>query len=192
MVGRREDGTPDVRSVYAGTQKQCLKLLRELRARQDGGLLGDARAERGTVAALLAAWLGGKQGTVEATSWARYEQCVRLHLTPALGARRLSALRPEHLRGLYAAKLRGGLSPKSVRYLHLTIDQALDQAVRDGDLPRNVAAAVDAAQTGATRDAPAHPGGGGPPRRRGHRRPPGAARGRSPGTSVAGRGSCSG
>ena len=113
MVGRTVTGAPDVRSVYAPTQRECLKRLRALRARQDGGLLGDAKAERGTVAALLAAWLEGKRGTIEATSWARYEQCVRLHLSPALGSLRLPALRPDHLRALYAAKLRAGLSPRA-------------------------------------------------------------------------------
>jgi integrase len=142
MVGRKLDGRPDVREVYAKTQGECRRKLDELRRRLAAGLLGNAKVERDTVAALLAGWLEGKRGTVEETTWERYEYHVRLHLVPALGAVKVAALRPDDLRRLYAAKLGAGLSPRSVEYIHITISQALKQAVQDGDLPRNVAANV--------------------------------------------------
>lgn len=142
MVGRRGDGTPDVRSVYARTQKECLKRLRELRSRQDSGLVGDARAEHGSVEALLRRWLEGKRGTVDEASWRRHQNNVVNHLTPVLGSLKVSALRADDLRRLYSRKSQEGLAPRTVKYVHTTISQALDQAVRDGDLPRSVAAGV--------------------------------------------------
>ena len=142
MVGRRTDGRPDVREVYAKTQGECRKKLDRLRQRFGTGLLGDPRVERTDLGTFLRAWLEGKRGTVEVTTWARYEQHVRLHLVPALGRTRIADLRPEDLRRLYAQALRAGLSPKSVRAVHLTVSQALKQGVRDGDLYRNVADSV--------------------------------------------------
>src|SRR5262249_50629089 len=62
----------------------------------------------------------------------------------ALGRLRVAQLTAEHLRGLYARLQppEGHLSPKSVREVHLTLRQALRQAVDDGWLARNVALAV--------------------------------------------------
>ena len=45
------------------------------------------------------------------------------------------------MRGLYKEKLRT-LSPRSVRYIHVTLHKALKQAVLDGLLPCNVTEAV--------------------------------------------------
>ncbi|HEV2092472.1 MAG TPA: site-specific integrase, partial [Rubrobacter sp.] len=50
-------------------------------------------------------------------------------------------LTPAHVRGLYKEKLQT-LSPRSVRYVHVTLHKALKQAVLDGLLPRNVTEAV--------------------------------------------------
>jgi integrase len=120
----------------------CTAALDALRRRVATGLLGDPAVERATLGAFLRAWLEGKRGTVEDTTWARYEQNVRLHLVPALGRLRVAGLRPDDLRTLYAAKVRTGLAPKTVRDVHLTLSQALKQGVRDGDPPRNVAEGV--------------------------------------------------
>jgi integrase len=142
MVGRRADGTPDTRSVFARTQRACLKKLRELRERHDRGLVGDARVEQGTVEALLRRWLEGRRGTIDAASWRRHRNNVENHLSPAVGRLKAGALRADDLRRLYARLSATGLAPRTVRYVHTTVSQALDQAVRDGDLPRSVAANV--------------------------------------------------
>jgi hypothetical protein len=54
------------------------------------------------------------------------------------------ALTPAHLRGLYREKTETGLSPRTVGYIHTTIRNALEQAVKDGLVPRNVAHIVKA------------------------------------------------
>jgi hypothetical protein len=142
MVGRRADGNPDRRVVYGKSRAEVQQKLDDLRRRSSAGLLGDRRVERDTVGALLLAWLEGKRGTVDDQSWRRHENNVRGHLAPALGHVKAGALKADDLRRLYAAKLRAGLSPRTVKYLHTTINQALAQAVADGELPRNVAATV--------------------------------------------------
>jgi integrase len=67
---------------------------------------------------------------------------MRLHVCPALGRTKLKDLAPAQVQALYRRKLDGGLSPKTVKYVHTTLHRALKQAVRWGLVPRNVAAAV--------------------------------------------------
>lgn len=59
---------------------------------------------------------------------------------------KLSKLTPAHVRGLYRDKLDAGLSNRTVRYVHTTLNKALSQAVADGMIPRNVCGAVKAPQ----------------------------------------------
>src|SRR5262249_36570110 len=77
----------------------------------------------------------------EPESRRRHQNNIALRLKPAVGQLRLWELRPEHLRALYAG-LQGAVGPRTIRYTHVTICAALEQAVDDGDLPRNPAARV--------------------------------------------------
>jgi integrase len=63
---------------------------------------------------------------------------------PTLGRLALMKLDRRHLQSLYAAKLREGLSPTTVRHLHTVIRRALADAVRWGLVTRNVADIVTA------------------------------------------------
>ena len=49
------------------------------------------------------------------------------------------ALIPDHARALCRQKLESGLSPRTVRYIHVTLHKALSQAGGDGLVPRNAA-----------------------------------------------------
>ena len=80
-------------------------------------------------------------GTVRDTTFERYEQNCRKHIIPTPGRVKVNDLTPAHPPGLYKEKLRT-LSPRSVRYVHVTLHKALKQAVQDGLLPRNVTEAV--------------------------------------------------
>jgi len=143
MVGYRPDGRPDVRDVYAKTRAAVQKKLAELRQRHEGGMLPDADTERDTLEAFLTRWLDATKANVRSNTWIRYGEYVRLHLVPTLGKTKLSGLRPEMLHRLYAAKLKEGLSPRTVHHLHTVLHTALTQAVRWGNVSRNVADAVD-------------------------------------------------
>ena len=77
-------------------------------------------------------------------TYERYEQVFRVHIKPALGEMKLKALTRAHVRGLYREKLDAGLAGRSVRYIYVTLNKALKQAVADGLIPRNVAAPVKA------------------------------------------------
>jgi len=57
---------------------------------------------------------------------------------------KLKGLTPTHVRSLYRKKLDSGLAPGSVNYIHVTLHKALEQAVLDGLVPRNVSEGVKA------------------------------------------------
>jgi integrase len=104
--------------------------------------VGSSTARGLKVKDYLRRWLSDSvKDTVRATTYERYEQNCRKHIIPALGRVKLKDLAPVHVRGLYKEKLQD-LSPRSVRYIHVTLHKALKQAVHDGLIPRNVTEAV--------------------------------------------------
>ncbi len=72
------------------------------------------------------------------STYARYRGIVNKHLSPALGHRKLKDLTRPEVRRLYADKSKT-LSPRTVDYIHVTLQMALSQAVWDDLIYRNVA-----------------------------------------------------
>jgi integrase len=126
------------RYVSAKSKSECERKLRAAMVDADNGLVFDAG--KITVGQYLNSWLTGIKGTVRQRTWERYEQFVRVHLVPAFGGIKLSALTRAHLKTLYASKI--DLSPTMIRHLHAAIHKALDEAVADNLIPRNVATNV--------------------------------------------------
>jgi integrase len=86
-----------------------------------------------------------------------YRRCL-LYLTPALRSRRVDKLTASDLDVFYSDLLasgrrqkEGGLSPRSVRYVHVVIQKALGDAVRKGELARNVATVASPPSAKSTR-----------------------------------------
>ncbi|MDX6307176.1 MAG: hypothetical protein QOI06_222 [Nocardioidaceae bacterium] len=120
--------------------------------------LGDINAEirkgshvvsnKVTVGEYLAEWLDGLRK--EPSTVSSYRKNVRLHLTPHIGALRLEQLTGTRLTKLYRqletsgrVDGQGGLSPRTVRYVHTIVHSALGAAVRTGLLARNPADKAD-------------------------------------------------
>src|SRR5918999_2109591 len=123
------------RYVSAKSKTECERKLRAAMVDADKGLVFDAG--KITVGQYLNNWLTGIKGTVRQRTWERYEQFVRVHLVPAFGGIKLSNLTRAHLKTLYASKT--DLSPTTIRHLHAAIHKALDEAVADNLMARNVA-----------------------------------------------------
>ena len=88
----------------------------------------------------------------EATTVHGYENIIRLHLVPSLGALKLPELTPALLQRYYAELLDKGLSHNTVRKHHVLLHTALEAAVRQGLLRENVTRLV----TPPTRELPSH------------------------------------
>ena len=100
---------------------------------------------------LLDRWLPSKRTRVKPSTASSYERNIELHIIPHIGRIPLQRLQPEELDELYVRLLHdgkrngagGGLSPKTVRNVHATIQSALSDAVRKGTVMRNVADLAD-------------------------------------------------
>jgi len=130
MLGRKPNGRPDRPKVTGKTRGEVQRQLAELRRKADLGLSTDLSQSHQTVAAYLAAWLEAAGTLTRPQTLNGYRQIVRDHITPSLGRQKLGALRPDPIQRLYAAKLSEGLSPHTVRKIHIVLHRALEMAVR--------------------------------------------------------------
>ncbi|MFI1941255.1 tyrosine-type recombinase/integrase [Streptomyces purpureus] len=157
--------------VYGTTRKDALAKLTEKIAASNLGL--PVAAADSTVSAYLTYWLHGVAvHQVRENTHTRYAACIRLHLIPGLGTKKLARLTARDVRtsldnlrttcqcynqerdtGRFSCCAIGQccgkrLSPLTVTYVHSVLKSALEHAVREDDLPRNVARNV---RTGAPR-----------------------------------------
>jgi integrase len=108
-----------------------------------GGFVFDGDHE--TLETYLQRWIDEVlRGTVKQSTLENYTYIARLHIIPELGRVRLRALKSRDVCRLYRKKLDAGLSPRTVQIIHTVLRKALQQAVRDDVLPRNICDAVTA------------------------------------------------
>ena len=124
--------------VYAKTQQEALKKLKDEMARAQAGLLGEAG--RTNISEYLGWWMENVvKGEVAHRTYHNYLSQIRNHILPALGKKKLKALKLEDVESLYRSMVVSGLSPTTVRYVHAVMRRALGQAVNRGLVPRSVA-----------------------------------------------------
>src|SRR5919107_4304262 len=100
--------------------------------------------ENQTVAQYMERWLeDSARGDLGHRAYHNYKLQISRHISPAFGTLKLSKLTAAHIQSLYAAKLRDGLKPASVRYIHAVLHRALGQAVRFNLIAVNPASSVD-------------------------------------------------
>jgi len=124
----------------AAFQAQLTAALRD----QDQGL--PIPTDQQTVRAFLTHWLEDSvKPSVKEQTYDQYAQSVRLYLAPddALGKIRVTKLAPADVQRLINAKLKAGLSPRTVQLALVVLRRALEQAVRWNLVVRNVAKLVD-------------------------------------------------
>jgi integrase len=131
-----------------GTKKETEKRLAEILHQLDTGTF--MKPGKTTLAEYLERWLKDYAWPNLAPRTAEgYEHIIRRHLIPALGNIPLTQLKPENLQRYYSEKLasgrcdgKGALSPRTVRHHHVTLHDALENAVKWGLLSRNPADGV--------------------------------------------------
>ncbi|MFB6622108.1 tyrosine-type recombinase/integrase [Streptomyces sp. NPDC056374] len=154
--------------VYGTTRKDAMTKLTEKIAASNRGL--PITAADSTVSAYLAYWLDCVAvHHLRENTHTRYAASIRLHLNPGLGAKKLARLTTRDVRtfldGLRTtcqccAQNRDSarrsccaigqccnkrLSPLTVTYVHAVLKSALEHAVREDELPRNLARNVKTA-----------------------------------------------
>ncbi len=137
--GRRNQA---IHTVH-GTKRDAETKLRELiTAAERGDYVAPTKE---TVGTFLEKWLDTYAATNTSLRTQRdYRGKAYRYLIPALGTLPLTALRPEHVQGLYADLLGRGLSRRTVLHTHRILKEALSHAVKWRLVARNVCDAVDA------------------------------------------------
>jgi integrase len=132
------------------TRREAEKVLGDLVKRiHDGDYRAPERITLGNY--LQERWLPTKKAQLRASTFSSYQRNITNHVIPALGSIPLQRLTPEDLDEFYAQLLAhgkrngagGGLSIKTVRYIHTMLRRALADAHRKGSVLRNVADLAD-------------------------------------------------
>jgi integrase len=133
----RQPGGGGVRRkyVYGRTQKEAQTKLRKAIRERDAGTLVMSKE---TVEAWLTYWLENIAArNLKPKTLLGYRGYVDNHLIPNLGKRRLTDVRPEHIRALHDAMRDAGRKPASILQAHAILAKALGDAVKDGRLAAN-------------------------------------------------------
>lgn len=137
--GYDERGRPIRKYVSAKSHAETLRRLEGVRRQRDEGL--PPPDTRLTVKELLRSWHEEELRHRVARSTAdNYRSVFEQHVIPALGRKKVAMLSLVDVNGLLARKLDEGLSPSTVQRVRNVLSQALDYAVRQGSISRNVAA----------------------------------------------------
>jgi len=130
------------RYVSAKTKTACREKLRRAMSDADQGFVFDAGKQ--TVGTYMVRWLEDfAKSDLASRTYHNYKLQIREHIVPALGTMKLSKLDTPNVQALYSAKLKNGLKPSSVRYMHAVLHRALSKAVELRLIARNPAASAD-------------------------------------------------
>lgn len=156
------DGSRKRIRVYGTTRKDAADKIAEKIADSNRGL--PIATADSTVSVYLAYWLNSVAvHRLRENTHTRYATCIRLYLKPGLGTKKLARLTAKDIR-TFLDRLRTTcqccaqgldtirrhccaidaccgkrLSPLTVTYVHSVLKSALEHAVREDELPRNVA-----------------------------------------------------
>ncbi len=140
-VGVQDDGKPKRLSFYGKDRKDvAAKLAKAVTELNTGTFVEPAKT---TLKNWYNTWLWEyKKPSLKAASFTRYESLSRVHILPALGDMFIKDIRPEHIQKLINDKSKTGLSPRTLKYIHVTLHNSFEQAMKNGLIMRNVADAV--------------------------------------------------
>lgn len=131
------------RHTYEEAHEKYVALMRQVHQ----GYRVATRSQR--VDEYLQYWLEevAKPG-VRRTTYAKYETFIRLYLAPGLGKKRLEKLTTADVRAFLNAQRDDGVSAHKMQAMHAILRNALQNAMREDLVARNVAALVRIPQAG--------------------------------------------
>ena len=141
ISGKRKTRYVTVRGKRQDAERELARLLNEV---HNGTLIEPCKV---TVADCVRGWLSGAHGLAPKTL-ERYRQLSEQQIVPHLGAVQLQKLRPAQVQDWHGTIMREGgkagrsLSARTVGHAHRVLHRALQRAVENETLPRNVASLV--------------------------------------------------
>ncbi len=139
----RDPGTGKVKRlpVYGKTQQECRdKLIETMQSIKTQTFI---EPHKTTVESWLDTWLKEyKKDNIRPTTYSSYENIIRVHIKPNIGKAYLKELRPEQIQRFYNERRTSGLSARTIRNIHVVLHEALEQAMRNNLIIRNVSEAT--------------------------------------------------
>lgn len=141
------DGKRRYKRIVRKDRNDAIKALRQLQADVAAGNV--ATTPDATVAKWLDYWLDNiMRSRVKPTTFKAYGTTARLYVIPHLGAKKISRLTAADIRAMLTAlqtstTRRGNQGTRNAQKAHQLLHRALEDAVREGIVTRNVAAIVD-------------------------------------------------
>ena len=137
-----EGGKRKRKWLYGATRKAVADALNKALRDNSQGLR--IAVERQTLGQFLSRWLAESvKPSVRPLTYEQYAQHVRLYIEPRIGKVQLSKLGSQQVQSLVHAKLKEGLSPRTVQITLFVLRRALAQAAKWDLIVRNVAELVD-------------------------------------------------
>ena len=137
-----ENGKRKRKSFYGETRKEVADALNKALSEQAQSL--PVTYDRQTVAQFFLRWLDESvRASVRPLTYEQYEQHFKLYIDPVIGQFQLVKLSPQHVQAFINAKLKDGLSPRTVQITLFVLRRAMTQAVKWDLVARNVAKLVD-------------------------------------------------
>ena len=133
-VGLRPDGHAIQKSGVSRTHAEAEQAIMAVLVDLSRGTL--PAPDRVTVREWLDRWLAGKKPSLAVKTHHNYEQVIERHIVPHIGRKRLQALRPVDLHGLYTALTEKGVVDTQ-RQAHNILHAAFAEAVRLDLIVRN-------------------------------------------------------
>lgn len=123
------------RSIYGNTQKEVLEKLQKVSVDISRGAFSPP--DKIKVSEWMQTWLTQYKADIKPSSFVSYEQHIKNHINPGLGAVRLQELKAPAIKKLYNDMLKQGLSPKTIRVLNGVLHGALKKAMHLGYIISN-------------------------------------------------------
>lgn len=147
-----ETGEKKKHFVYGKTRKEAANKKKDFEDKLEKGIV--PKTEKITVGKWLDDWLEiYARVRVRQNTFEGYQRIVNGHLKPDLGKIKINDLKPRHVQKMLNEKLERGnkrtggpLGPRQVEYIYAVLHMALEQAVKDNIITRNVCDAVDKPQ----------------------------------------------
>jgi integrase len=126
------------KTVTAKSRAEVTRKLAQLRRQVEAGKVSTVKTP--TLSELMTRWFETVLSReVARSTYDNYHTVVKYHVLPVLGRRKVTDITVADIDRLLALKLGAGLSASTVHRIRALISQCLDQGVRWGDVPTNVA-----------------------------------------------------
>lgn len=139
-VGRKPDGKPQRKTIYAKTLKELEEKTADYQRQLRHGTLSSN--EKMTFGELAVLWLRDYKPGISVTTRTMYKTILDKHLLPELSAYKLKDLKAHHIQSIVNRLAESGKAESTLKKIKLTAVQILKVAMDNDVLYRNVFAAI--------------------------------------------------